>query len=422
MSVRNLVRRPGRLLVVLLLLVPIGWGSVLIGRYLWANWHERKGRQQAAQYDFDAAYYHFSRCLSVWNDNAAVHLEAARAARRARRFELVEEHLRMFQKSNKQTSAEQQLEQKLLEAQNGDLKNVEPSLKEYIYRKAPEETLVMEALADAYLRMQRVSDAESLVKKMLEDNPENVSALYLTGRVLAASRRESGAKEVFDRVLKLQPNHLGTHRELSALLLESDPSAAMKHVHVLRERLPDDSEMKFRQVLCHKELGETEAGVKLLDEMIKDDPNNLGLLVERGVLAMELSDPAGAEEWLGKALEQSPYNHEANFRLAQAILQQGGRKAEAEKLLELCNRLKRIAILKHMPPEKLMKNAELLHECGALMMQSGQEKEALSWLYQALEQDQNRQETHRVLADYYAKTGQREEYTRHQQFLQKKDR
>lgn len=419
----SVFRQPGRFLIVLLLLAVIGLGLVLAGRNLWANWHERKGRQQAARYDFDAAFYHFEQSLRIWNGNPAVHIEAARAARRARKFDKVEEHLKMSQKLQG-TSAEQQLERLLLEAQTGDLASAEGKLKEYINPDrpdVPEAPLVWEALADSYLRVNRDNEAETLLDKLLAKEPNNILALYLKGRLLAKTSRGDEAKIVLERVLQLQPNHLEAHNDLSRLLLLFEPAAALEHIRFLRARQPRDSSLKFRHLQCCKALGQTEEAIELLDELLAEAPDDPLLLVERGILASEMSDAVGAEKWLRKVLVLDPNHHEANYRLAQALLQQVGKKAEAQALLDRCGRLKRIGEIVRMGSEKLSKSAALLHEGGTLLLRVGKEKEGLVWLYRALDVDPYRLETHRVLAGYYEKTGQLEQWAKHQRFLQKQD-
>src|SRR5262245_63468287 len=174
--------RPYRLLLVLVLLAIIGAWLARGGLYLWARWHERKGRQQAARYEFDAACAHFEKSLRIWGGRGPVHFEAARAARRAGSLDLAEENLRAAQ-DLMGTSAELQLERLLLTAQNDGLDAVENVLQQYV-EKGIEVSLVLESLADSYLQANRLNEAEEAITKLLDHEPNNVSGLYHKGRFL----------------------------------------------------------------------------------------------------------------------------------------------------------------------------------------------------------------------------------------------
>lgn len=407
--------RPGRLLAVLVLLASIGVGAARGGLFLLAGWHERKGQQLAACYDFDTAGDHYEKSLRLWSGRSKVHFVAARAARRARNFDLAEKHLSAVQ-DLLGTSADAQLERLLLNAQNGGLDDVEDALKQYL-EKDVETLLVLEALADGYLRENRLADADEVLTRLLGRDPNHVSGLYHKGRFLRKVRRLNEAKETFERILQLQPNHFGAHEELSEHLLDDDTAAAREHVHFLLKRRPDSDELQFRDYLCLKKMGQAEVAAEKIDEMLAEHPDNPYLLIERGVLALERSDAVGAEAWLRKVLKLDPYHQEANFRLAQALLQQPSRLEEARKQLALCNRIKddvrRIAEIQRTEPSKLAQSPAELHECGVILLRYGKDAEAVEWLQRALQVDLARKETHQILADHFERIVEKERAAGH---------
>jgi tetratricopeptide (TPR) repeat protein len=409
-----------RALIMLLLLAVTGLGLTVAGIYLWAGWHERKARQQLARYDFEAAYRHYQQCLKVWSGSAALHLEAGRAARRARNFDAAEEHLRLSQKL-KGTSADLQLERLLLEAQNGDLTQVEKTLKEYVRLDKPETPLVLEALADAYVRTGRPFDAEEVVVKLLKREPNHVEVLCHQGRLLALRQDRAEAQRIFERILELRPSHLGARYELSKLLLDEEPATALEHVRYLREHGQDSLELQLRQATCHKYLGEGDKAKRLLDDLLDEAPDNITVLVARGVLAIELADPTGAETWLRKVLILDPFHHEANYQLCQALVQQGNRLDAAREQLAVCARinadLNRIKEIQRTSRDKLGQSPALLHECGVLLLRNGRTAEGIEWLYRVLQVETTHQQTHRVLFEYFEKTGDKERAAEHRRFL-----
>src|SRR5262245_29950949 len=67
----------------LLVAVLIGVGGWHLSRQLWARHHRQQAEQAREQCDYEAAWQHWRRCLSVWPDDPDTLLEAARAARQA---------------------------------------------------------------------------------------------------------------------------------------------------------------------------------------------------------------------------------------------------------------------------------------------------------------------------------------------------
>src|SRR5947208_2920825 len=62
------------------------------------------------------------------------------------------------------------------------------------------------------------------------------------------------------------------------------------------------------------------------------------VLLERGRLALEASDPAGAERWLRQAVTKSPYDRDARYTLYQCLKRQG-KEQEAQGCLSIFERL-----------------------------------------------------------------------------------
>jgi tetratricopeptide (TPR) repeat protein len=422
----SIYHRPVRALFALLLLGVIGVGITIAGLHLWAGWHERKARQLMVRYEFDAALHHYQQCLRFWGSRASVHLAAAQAARRAGKFEEAAEHLEASYKLQG-TSAELQLERVLLDALSQ--KEVPPTqiedLKQYELREGAETPLVQEVLAQIYMRQPRNEEAFREVQLLLQREPDHVVALYLKGQLLGGSPNYHEAISVLKRVIELQPNHAGARKELSKLLLDEDTAASLEHVNYLLKLAPDDVMLKLRKAECLKRLGQSAEARAILDKLLEAEPDHSGILVERGILALELSDFKGAETRLRKALAKDAFNQEANKRLAEALLQQGNRREEAEKQLAFCRRqsadIERFQSIQNMSFEKLAAAPELVHECGAILLRYGRDEQALKWLFRVLAMDGTHQATHRLLADYFERKGEKERAANHRRYLQVKE-
>src|SRR5260221_848914 len=119
------VARRSRLLVlVTTLLVLLG---LVFGRYLWAHWHYQEAKKAWELRDFTGAHQHLTQYLKVWPQNSAVHLEAARAARKAGDFDEAERLLLRCLDLGGDAGAVL-VEQLLIHVQRGHLADVEPQL------------------------------------------------------------------------------------------------------------------------------------------------------------------------------------------------------------------------------------------------------------------------------------------------------
>jgi predicted Zn-dependent protease len=408
-------------LAVLVLLGVIGGGMTLAGLQLWAGWHERKARQQMKCFKFDAAYHHYQQSLRVWGSRADVQLGAARTARRSGNLEAAKGHLDACQKL-KGTSPELQLERLLLQTQSGELSHLD-DLKGYLEKGTEEGALVQEVLAEVFIRQKLWEDAGKVLDRLLQRDPNHVVALYLDGLLRRNMNNFPQATKLMKRVLALQPQHSGARTELWMLLLDEDPAAALEQVQYQLERNPTDSTLRSRLAETQMRLGKAADAGRILNELLDEQPENSNYLFARGTLALQVSDFVGAEGWLRKSLAHNPFNEEANIQLAEALFQQKNRQDEAEKQLAFCRRLsadvKRFEDIQAMSLDKLESSPALLHECGAILMRYGKGEQALKWLYKALEVDQQRQETHRLLADYFDRTGEKERADMHRRFIKK---
>src|SRR5262245_33799522 len=90
------------------------------GGHLWAHWHYREAQKALGQRDFAGAQQHLTRCLTVWPRSTAVHLEAARAARKAGAFDEAERLLSRHRELGGDPGP-RDLERLLLDVPRGDL-------------------------------------------------------------------------------------------------------------------------------------------------------------------------------------------------------------------------------------------------------------------------------------------------------------
>jgi tetratricopeptide (TPR) repeat protein len=160
-------RWPGLVLALLAVV-----GAVVAAPHLRAWQHYRAGRAALERDHAEEALAELEACLRVWPGDGKARLLAARAARRAGRFDEAARHLGACEKSLG-SSEEVLLEWSLQRAAAGDLAPVEPYLQSRL-RPAflPDGPLIHEAIAAGHLWMYRFLDAYPYLDRWLEQQPD----------------------------------------------------------------------------------------------------------------------------------------------------------------------------------------------------------------------------------------------------------
>jgi predicted Zn-dependent protease len=216
------------------------------------------------------------------------------------------------------------------------------------------------------------------------------------------------ALAAYRRAVELSPDQDDARLHFAELLLRARrPQEAARHLEVLRQRQPDNTTVLLGLARCRWLQGQAEEARALLDGALAEDPDNAGLLAERGRFDLESGRVREAEPRLRKAVALAPYDRETVYSLSQC-LQHCGKAAEAKacvkKMEEIDAQLARLDVvlgkIRAAPND-----AGLRHEAGMIFLQSGQAKEGLRWLESALRIDPLYPPTHRALADYFDKVG-----------------
>jgi tetratricopeptide (TPR) repeat protein len=401
--------------VVLVLLAGIGAGATLIGRYIWAEHCYRAAERALERRDFTAAQDYVTRCLEIRPGSADAHLLAARTARRALNYEEADRQLREFQKRGGAPEL-LELERALMAAQRGNLDRVQAPLLALVDQDHPDAVLILEALSRGYLADLRIQAAGETLRRWLDRRPDDVQALLWFGEVQERLLRKEEALAAYRRAIELSPDRDDTRLHFAELLLRArQPQEAARHLEILRERQPEDTTIRLDLARCRRLLGEPEEARKLLDDTLGANPDNAGLLSERGLIEFENGRPKEAEIWLRKSVSLAPYDRDTVYTFSRC-LQQCGKTAEAKqyakKLEEIDAQIARLDdILLKM--SKAPQDASLRHEAGMIFLQSGQEKEGLRWLQSALQVDPLYAPTHLALAAYFDKVGDRAQAAQH---------
>src|SRR5260370_11017403 len=168
-------KRSRLLVLVTTLLVLLG---LVFGRYLWAHWHYREARRAWELRDFAGAQQHLTQYLKVWPQNSAIHLEAARAARKAGDFNEAEQLLLRCLDLDGEGGAVL-VEQLLIHVQRGHLADVESRLVSPVLHYHPDSVLILEVLTLAYIQNYQLFNAQESLARWLCREPDRLEAWLL---------------------------------------------------------------------------------------------------------------------------------------------------------------------------------------------------------------------------------------------------
>jgi Tfp pilus assembly protein PilF len=414
---RFLLRRPWRLLAVVALGACIAVGALVPLYYLRAEARFRAAREALDGYRFREAREYLAHCQQVWPNDVEVHLLSARLARQTGDFDQADRLLEKCRLLQGGTDERIALEQVLVRAQRGETDAVFNHCRVLVEKEHPASPLILDALAQGYLRVYRLADADYALDMWLNRQPDNPQALFIRGWVFEHWERAEEAAELYRRALAAKPEHDQARLHLVRVLVENNaPAEAAVHLAVLARRLPDDPAALVYRGRCRFLAGDLDGSDQVLKQAVARFPRFAAAHAALGQVAHQAGKLDLAEESLSRAVALAPGDYSSRYLLYQTFVLRG-KKREAADELERVNASKADAdALRQILTHRLRDaphDPTLHHELGAIFLRSGDLDEALRWFNKALEYDPGHKKTHAALADYYARVGHVGRASRH---------
>jgi Flp pilus assembly protein TadD len=396
--------RHRRLVVGGVLLSLLAAGLALAGPRLRAWYHLHEARRELQRYHNPQGIRHLHVCLRVWPNDPDVTLLAARAARRARHYAEAQRLLAKHQKE-RGLDSDGSFEQLLLSVERHVDQTAETCWR-HVEQGHADASLLLEALTRGYLWQYRLAEARSCLNRWLQDEPENVQALFLEGLFHLDYAHGRGAATVsYRRAVELDPEHEEARLGLAVCLLDAhDFAEATEHLEYLRKAQPENLSVCVGLAECRDALGDGAEATRMLDAVLTRQSEFAAALALRGRLAFESGQAEEAEDWLRRAVARDPSNHRARFNLA-ACLRQNGKTAEADQQQRLLQQMEddlarfHEIVTKHMLERP---NDPALHATlGQLLLRGGQREEGLRWLHSALRLDPQNATAREALVEYH---------------------
>jgi tetratricopeptide (TPR) repeat protein len=362
--------------------------------------------------------------LRRWPDDLPFHFLAARCSRLRGNHAEAEKHLKLCEDDD-ELKGEVVLERALIRATRGDM-GAEPELQKLVAEQNPEWGWILEAIAEGHEKQYRLVEAVNCAEQWLQTQPDFPPALRLKAEAVNLRAGPDEAIPLYLRALEKDRDFEEARYQLAQLLLDGrakNVPAALSHFEILYRRRPQNADYQVGYAIALVESGRADDARPIVEAILAQQPNLAVALLLRGRVAWMQDQPAEALPWLQKALERDQARAQTYFDLAQCLRRLGqepeatemakrGTEAEkdARRLFELTSRL---------IPES-PRNADLYFEAGQIQLRYQHQDQALNWFSRALQEDPKHLPTHRVLAEYFEKTGNLPLANFHRQFVMKK--
>jgi Flp pilus assembly protein TadD len=382
-------------------------------------WHAAK--KEVDEYRIEEAREHLRFCLYFRPNSIPVNLLAARAARLDGEFDEAEKHLSKCLKLAKGSTDKIQVEYLLMRVQRGEEDEVAPELLQYVNSGYDESKLILETLAHAYMRNMRSGMAFTCLSMRIDLAPDDYQPYEWRGWVLEKLNDWGGAIKDYEKAVELNPDATTARLRLAELQLEhrSLPEAAA-NLELLARQFPDRADVKARLGQCRLDQGLADEARPLLEAAVKELPKDSSLLIHLSKLEMQSENWGEAERWLRRALEVDPTDLEARINLAGCLDHAGKRKeadAERERHRRDSAMLLRVSKILQTDAEHPSRDPDALHEVGSVFLMVNNTRVGLWWLNRALKLNPKHQATHKTLAEYYEKKGDKELAAQHRRQL-----
>ncbi len=399
-----------RLLIGLLVGVVVAGGSS-IGIYYWIRHQEdAEGQRELAaakaaeRHDLPRAREHIQRCLEIWPNQPEVRLLAARLARRHGDQTAALEHLVEYQRLPGKDDAALALESALVQAQQGELGEVEGYLQRRVEENHPDSVYILEALADAYKTRFQFVLALQCLDRWLELAPDDIQALLWRGEVNHLLGSFSRSQENYRRAHQLKPD-LHTIRALLAesLIAFNNYEEATEHAEFLYRHMPNDPRAQLVLALCRRAQAKPAEARALFDRVLAVRPDDVRALVGRSRIAMEEEQFEQAEKWLREAVRLAPRDRIAVKALGDCL---GHMKKETEAAVyrarenELNEDVLKLQDLVFKITRSHM-DLELRCDAGLVALRLDDVPQGLGWLLSVVRANPQHRRARRALADYF---------------------
>jgi len=168
----------------------------------------------------------------------------------------------------------------------------------------------------------KASEALPLTEEATKLEPQSAEAWMLKADLMLLGLRDrNAAAEAYKKVLEIQPGHLVAHMTLFGLAAVSQDVAAMRHrQQAMAKVAPNHPQTLFAEAQLAAVENDFKRAKELNDRTLKYFSENALMLQFAGWVELNLGSLVQAENYLAKAVQQSPRLRSARHMLASVYL------------------------------------------------------------------------------------------------------
>ena len=191
-------------------------------------------------------------------------------------------------------------------------------------QQQPEDIDALYQLGSLCYRSDRINEAKSLIEATIRIDPLHAKALCGLGAIHHRQRNLSEAIDCLTRSTRIEPTNADAQTNLALVLKEKGLGAeAAKHLKLALELNPRHGNAVRLTGVIEGEKGNYASALKHLSTAREVDPLNINLLLDLGIFSRMAKDSAGAYSYYTKALEIDPDNALAHLYISLILLQSG---------------------------------------------------------------------------------------------------
>lgn len=224
-------------------------------------------------------------------------------------------------------------------------------------------------LAETLLQGNELTRAVPLIEQLLRANPNDPQALYMMGNVLLARRQFQQAAEMLDKAAKASQSGAAL-RDLSfSQFALGQDKLALANLEKAYTGNRKDLRAGMELAVYHARQGDPKKAVKIAEELVAQDPDNLAMLNFLGNVKGRLRDMKGLKEAYERALAKDPKFKPVVQNMSWFDMDEGRLEPARARLR---------GFLKDNP-----RDADVLYQMGVLETMSGRRGEAAALWTQA---------------------------------------
>lgn len=212
----------------------------------------------------------------------------------------------------------------ILTWQRNNLWNDPVAFAEDNLRRAPMSERVHLDLANAYMKNNRISEAQQLYERALEINPDYVLIHINLSRVYAAQKDYQKGVDILLEGLRRNPNHFRLHNNLAVLYNDlGKPFEALAHLQKGVALEPYNARVHFNLAIAYERIGRREEAIAHYRQSIALDPSEPMAYFNLGLVQYRMGEMQPALQSFMKALELNPLHAGTWFNAAMTYLALG---------------------------------------------------------------------------------------------------